>query len=76
MRPGEKLEEALWEEGSTTEPTAHADVLRVIEPAGTGAPLAPALLHMLSAAVDDGDPLVIQAILADSLPSFAPFVRS
>jgi FlaA1/EpsC-like NDP-sugar epimerase len=31
IRPGEKLREALWDEGAAYQPTAHPDVLRLAD---------------------------------------------
>ena len=35
LRPGEKLEETLWETDSRVEPTREPDILRVTEPSGS-----------------------------------------
>jgi FlaA1/EpsC-like NDP-sugar epimerase len=74
IRPGEKLEEALWETGAITETTPHPDVLRVIE-ADTGGDRIPELLKTFTAAVEQGDHLLLQTILAHHIPTFAPFPK-
>jgi FlaA1/EpsC-like NDP-sugar epimerase len=72
LRPGEKLEETLWEAGATVEPTTEPDLLRVTEPSDSRpAPLA----HVVEAfrrAVAAGDRLSIEATLAQILPTFVP----
>jgi len=75
IRPGEKLEEALWEENAVTESTAHPDVLRVIEPEDPSARGAAELLARLSSAVAAGDHLQIQAFLMEQIPAFAPAIK-
>jgi FlaA1/EpsC-like NDP-sugar epimerase len=76
IRAGEKLEEALWEEGAVTEATTHPDVLRVIEADVTSGHEIPALLKTFATAVAQGDPLRMQAVLADHIPTFAPHLHS
>lgn len=74
-RPGEKLEEALWEEGAATELTPHPDVLRVIEADDTSGRDIPELLRTFAAAAERGDRLLMQAVLAHHIPTFAPFLE-
>jgi FlaA1/EpsC-like NDP-sugar epimerase len=72
VRAGEKLEEALWEEGAVVHPTAEPEILRVTEPA-TDTPLpVDAMLDRLRRAVDAHDRLAIDAILAEAIGSFVP----
>ena len=70
LRPGERLDELLWEEGSRVTPTATADVLRVFEPEvsfdGEGA------IAELERALKSGDSLELKACVADLLPTFVP----
>ncbi len=70
IRPGEKLEEFLWETGAATESTPHPDVLRVIE--SDAATDVTALLTTIASAVHEGDDLQIIAFLAHQIPTFAP----
>lgn len=74
IRPGEKLEEALWEESAAIEATQHPDVLRVIEPDNTGASQVAQLLRSFATVAEQGDLLPIQAMLAHHIPTFAPFI--
>ena len=71
IRPGEKLEEALWEDGAKVEPTAHPDILTVVEtqtPAGDLQAAAKALQY----AAQEGDRLRVEAILCDWIQTFTP----
>jgi FlaA1/EpsC-like NDP-sugar epimerase len=71
-RPGEKLEEGLWERDAIVERTDHPDVLCIREPNGaTGAVLEAAMVR-LSAAVHDDDRIEIEATLATCLGTFTP----
>jgi FlaA1/EpsC-like NDP-sugar epimerase len=72
IRPGEKLEEALWETGAATEPTPHPDVLRVIEGDNSGGEISD-LLKRFTTAAEQGDYRLIQTLLAHHIPTFAPF---
>ncbi|CAN5543033.1 nucleoside-diphosphate sugar epimerase/dehydratase [soil metagenome] len=72
LRPGEKLEEALWEEDAQVEPTAHPEVLRVREHDPVdGAELMGALGDLASAAAS-GDRMRIEAALAHWIPTYVP----
>ena len=75
IRPGEKLEEALWETGALTQATHHPDVLRVIETDDASGHEIPELLKTLAAALEQADPLQIRAVLAHHIPAFAPFLQ-
>jgi FlaA1/EpsC-like NDP-sugar epimerase len=72
LRPGEKLEEELWEDGALVEPTTHPEVLRVTEhdPAN-GAELARSL-ESLAAAAGSGERIRLEAALAHWIPSYVP----
>jgi FlaA1/EpsC-like NDP-sugar epimerase len=73
-RPGEKLEEALWEPSSKVQPTAHPEILQITEPdAGGGAQrsLQEALATLTQLAVHD-DRAGIETVFAQWLPSFVP----
>jgi len=72
LRPGEKLEEELWEKDAHVEPTAHPEVLRVreLDPVD-GAELVRAL-DALASAAGSGDRLRIEATLAQWIPTYVP----
>jgi FlaA1/EpsC-like NDP-sugar epimerase len=72
VRPGEKLEEQLWEPGAAVEPTSHPDILSVREGDVCPAPDLDALVAQLLAAAASGDRLAMDALLAQALPSFVP----
>jgi FlaA1/EpsC-like NDP-sugar epimerase len=71
LRPGEKLEEALWEPDSIVEAAGDTDVFRVLEP---GSAIHSANLHRaieeLSRAAQRGDELAIHRSLSELLPTF------
>jgi FlaA1/EpsC-like NDP-sugar epimerase len=68
VRPGEKLEEALWDEGIQYETTAHPDVVRVAEPqALSGAELRETLAE-LERCVERRDTKAITELLASRIP--------
>ena len=70
-RPGEKLEEVLWEEDATVEPTTHAEILRVTEvqpPVGDLRAATKALEH----AAHESDRVRVEAILFDWIQTFTP----
>ncbi len=75
IRSGEKLEEALWEDGAATEATRHPDVLRVIEADQASGSEISELLRTLATAVEQGDHLRIQAMLMHQIPTFAPSLK-
>jgi FlaA1/EpsC-like NDP-sugar epimerase len=72
VRPGEKLTESLWEAEAVTEPTANPDVLRVLEPTGIESDSLASELDVLRHAIERGDILTIQAVLAQCIPTFTP----
>jgi FlaA1/EpsC-like NDP-sugar epimerase len=72
LRPGEKLEEALWDEGAIVEPTEHPEVLRVIEPQPAEAARIGEVVGFLANAARSGDRQLIDAGLAEIVPAFAP----
>jgi FlaA1/EpsC-like NDP-sugar epimerase len=74
MRPGEKMEEALWEEDAVVEPTAHQDILRVTESErSNGADLRQAV-QSLELAAETGDRFSVEAVLCEWIPTFSPSV--
>jgi FlaA1/EpsC-like NDP-sugar epimerase len=72
VRPGEKLEELLWEPGSIVEPTGHPDIRSVREADICALADLPSLVGDLVAAAAAGDRLKIDALLAQTLPTFVP----
>jgi FlaA1/EpsC-like NDP-sugar epimerase len=73
IRPGEKLEEALWEDDAMVEPTAHPDILRVTEPL-TRAEDFRVAVQALEDAAQEGDRLRAEALLCDCIPTFTPWL--
>jgi FlaA1/EpsC-like NDP-sugar epimerase len=71
VRPGEKLEEALWEAQAEIAGTTHAEVLQVREPAAWPADAFDEVLESLQQAVAAGEPRTIEAIIAQTIPAFA-----
>ena len=71
IRPGEKLEEALWEDDARVEPTAHPDILTVMESQKRGGNLR-AAVKALEHAAQEGDRFRVEAILCDWIPTFTP----
>jgi FlaA1/EpsC-like NDP-sugar epimerase len=73
LRPGEKLEEQLWEPGSLVEAAGDDEVFRVVEPiqAGDGPSggLDAAIVRLEEAAAR-GDGLAIHELLSECLPTF------
>jgi FlaA1/EpsC-like NDP-sugar epimerase len=69
LRPGEKLEEALWEEPAIIEPTAHPEVLQVTEELPMEFEQCGRLVAKLQAGVERGDQQAIHAVLAEYLPT-------
>ena len=72
VRPGEKLEETLWEQGATVEPTSEPDILRVTETAEPRSPRLDETLEAFARACAADDRLAIEATLADAIPTFVP----
>ena len=72
LRPGEKLEEVLWEDDALVAPTAHPKVLCVKEHDPIdGAHLARSL-ESLVAAASSGERMRLEAALAQWIPSYVP----
>ena len=73
LRPGEKLEEQLWEPGSLVEAAGDDEVFRVVEPVAAGDGPADGLdaaIARLDKAAERGDALAIHEILSECLPTF------
>ncbi|GMV22314.1 MAG: dTDP-glucose 4,6-dehydratase [Acidimicrobiia bacterium] len=69
LRPGEKIEEILWENDATIEPTARGDIRRVREPfAVDDGNLSGLVDRLLDAAARDDDDR-IQRLLSEGIPS-------
>jgi FlaA1/EpsC-like NDP-sugar epimerase len=73
LRPGEKLEEQLWEPGSLVEAAGDDEVFRVVEPIqaddGPAGGLDAAIVRLEEAAAR-GDALAIHELLSECLPTF------
>jgi len=72
VRPGEKLEEALWEEGATVEPTVCPNVLRVTESELCPGRDVEVMIDRLVQAASTGDRLHIEAELARWISTYVP----
>jgi FlaA1/EpsC-like NDP-sugar epimerase len=72
LRPGEKLEESLWESGAQVHVTDHPKIWRVDEPQLHGGQRLAAILERLQSAVDRRDLLAIEAEFAAAIPSYVP----
>jgi FlaA1/EpsC-like NDP-sugar epimerase len=73
LRPGEKLEEHLWEPGSLVEAAGDDEVFRVVEPIESGDGPAGGLdaaVVRLQEAAARGDALAIHELLSECLPTF------
>jgi FlaA1/EpsC-like NDP-sugar epimerase len=72
LRPGEKLEEALWEADAIVEPTAHPEVLRVKEQDPVDGEELRQSLAGLAAAARTGERIRLEAVLARWIPTYVP----
>jgi FlaA1/EpsC-like NDP-sugar epimerase len=73
IRPGEKLEEVLWEHGATVEPTAHPAVLSVKEKEPLNAAEVVRAIQMLADEAAAGGALRLEGAMAQWLPSYVPY---
>jgi FlaA1/EpsC-like NDP-sugar epimerase len=71
LRPGEKLEEALWETGATVSETSHPGVLQVTEEPPTDFDAFSRLVDTLSMAARQGNPQTVRTALRACLSTFA-----
>ncbi|MBM63983.1 MAG: polysaccharide biosynthesis protein [Acidobacteria bacterium] len=71
VRPGEKLEESLWESGAEVQVTANPDILKVTEPEMPVDAFLEAK-EALQQAAQKGDRLRVESILCDLVPTFTP----
>ena len=69
LRPGEKLDERLWDSGATVDGTAHPDIMRVTEPAEG---IASVPLERFEAAARSGNRLEIDMLLAQQVVRYVP----
>lgn len=72
VRPGEKLEEELWEKGATVEVTDCASVLRVTEPELFSGNDVDVMVDGLLEAATTGDRMRIEAELARWITTYVP----
>jgi FlaA1/EpsC-like NDP-sugar epimerase len=72
VRPGEKLEEALWEEAATVEPTSCANVVRVIESELCPDRDVDGMVERIVQEASTGDRLDVEAELARWIPTYVP----
>lgn len=72
LRPGEKLEEQLWEANALVEPAISADLLRIAEADEPSPLMLAAAIETLRSAVAADDRLAIQHALATCISSFVP----
>jgi FlaA1/EpsC-like NDP-sugar epimerase len=70
LRPGEKLEEQLWEPDASVNVTRHADILQVAEPSSKNVPAVP--LEAFAEAARRGNREQIEALLAQQVCTYAP----
>ncbi len=75
IRPGEKLEELLWEDGATVEPTAHPAVLSVKEPEPANAVEVARAVHSLAEEAASGRALRIEGAISRWLPGYVPHLH-
>jgi len=69
LRPGEKLDEILWEEGATVEPTARGDIRRVFETSKCDDSRLDEYIGRLIEAAERGDADRIAKLLRECIPS-------
>lgn len=72
VRPGEKLEEALWEQGATVEPTVCPNVLRVTESELCPDREVEVMIDSLVQAASTGERLHVEAELAHWISTYVP----
>jgi FlaA1/EpsC-like NDP-sugar epimerase len=72
VRPGEKLEEQLWEDGASVDGSDHPEILRVIEPYAAEPEELDRLVEILATAAARADRSTIDAALRELIPTFSP----
>jgi FlaA1/EpsC-like NDP-sugar epimerase len=70
LRPGEKLEERLWDTGATVTATAHPEILQVVEIASEAGGAVP--LDDLARAAREGNRMELEMLLAQQVSTYAP----
>lgn len=68
VRPGEKLSEALWDEGIEYEPTQHPDIVCVIEEDGLRGDQLKATIREMVQLAREGDAAAIVGLLKERVP--------
>jgi FlaA1/EpsC-like NDP-sugar epimerase len=76
LRPGEKLEESLWEDGAEIQDTPHPEVLKVTEVRPFNAESLGRAVESLASAAIQGDRARIELGLRQLIPSFSPAAAS
>jgi FlaA1/EpsC-like NDP-sugar epimerase len=69
VRPGEKLEERLWEQGADVSATNHPEILQVDEQSGLAEPVP---IAEFAEAARVGDHLKIDLLLTARIPTYVP----
>ena len=69
VRPGEKLSEALWDEGIKYDPTAHPDIVNVIEEGALQGDALAATVRELVQLAGEGDSEAILGLLRERVPA-------
>jgi FlaA1/EpsC-like NDP-sugar epimerase len=72
LRPGEKLQESLWERDAVIHDTEHPDILNVVEPEAVEPARLGSLIETLATLADGGDRQTMDVILTELIPTFAP----
>ena len=72
LRPGEKLEEDLWETDALVEQTSHPELLQVREHDPVDARELLLSLDSLAAAAASGERMQLEAVLARWIPTYVP----
>jgi FlaA1/EpsC-like NDP-sugar epimerase len=74
IRPGEKLSEDLWDQWAHFEPTAHADILRLVDEDILSSQVLSRAVNELAYLAGEGDVEAIVHLLDETIPGAA--VRS
>ena len=69
LRPGEKLEERLWDTGAAVKATAHPDILQVVEAASRGGAVP---VDRFARAAREGNRIELDMLLVQQVSSYAP----
>ena len=69
VRPGEKLSEALWDEGIKYDPTAHPDIVSVVEESALRGDALAATVRELVQLAHEGDSGAILGLLRERVPA-------